>query len=195
MRARVTRDPVLEAAHLEQRLEGCHQVLGEYPWLEWCREVACNERLFCLRHKAWGTFVLAVWAYSPEEVMQPVFVEIEVLARTPDHVWPFGMHPEVFRKVLEPTPQKIRRMKRKKAEREAAIRAEREERAWRRGESVRYLKKRGFDAAAAIMDGVAPYAVPDPENVKKLREAARGVVGVLIDGNKKRMSGGGLVLP
>lgn len=175
MKIEILRDPKAIAANYELLLNEDHELLGTYPWLEWCRRTSGNDRLFAYRHRRTGRFVIAAWLWSPGESTVPVATEIEGFNTDPSWFWPEGLLcPAVMKERLKPIDEQYAAMKRRRQDRHELEQRSKAEDLKHRDSVVRYLKRRGLDEAARDLDtGAAPFVGPAraPEAVAMWTEA------------------------
>lgn len=112
----IIRDPRSDALGFCLFVGPEHELLDRlsWPWLDWCRAVAKNSRLFVLRNRITGRFCLCSWAWSPVESTSPMFMEIEGFDASPDCWWPADLLiPELMRYRLRPIEEQREKMARR----------------------------------------------------------------------------------
>lgn len=161
MQVEIVRDPREEASQFCLAIGEDHEVFRDagWEWLRWCKRVSDNPRLMVYRHKLTGRFVLGAWAWSPDETDRPVCQELEGFTEDPGRLWPKDLlNPWVMKARLQPAQDEAGRIRRQIQDREAAKKRARELDGMQRKDSVKYLRRRGFDKQAFDMErGATPF--------------------------------------
>lgn len=133
--------------------QGRHELLGDYPWLTWMREVSGNRRLFAVRFRATGRFGVCVWVYAPGEEGRPIFDELIGFSGSPTAPWPEGLPDrEWVKQRLRPYEEHRAQAQRADRDQAAARREEIEKQADARKTTAKVLRKRGMTNTADLME-------------------------------------------
>lgn len=162
MELEIRRDPISDAL-----VGGCllvgpeHQVLGNFYWLDWCKEVSGLDNLFVYRHRGTGRFEVGVWAFSPEEVQVGVFQELEGFSAPPhEGMWPRDLLvPSVMEARLRPMDAELERLRKKTIEKKRNEDRIREENMREKHIAAQRLRGAGMDKEAHdLITGAVPFA-------------------------------------
>lgn len=170
-----------------------HEVLGDYPWLQYLRRIAENPRLFAVRHKDTGRFSVCVWVFSPEESGTPVFSELEGFHGDPRSMWPEGlMSPEVCKRRFRPYEEHAAASEARARDRSSAKITQELQVRERQRDYAKILRRRGmFQTAKLMEEGRLPVSTNEEARGRWLEEfKGAGKTVALVDGGRPVASPG-----
>lgn len=172
MNVEILYSPYEEALNTGLQLGSEHKIMPDGDWIQHIRRETERKDLFVYHHAYTGMFVLAHWIYPPDEVDQPICLELDTMEKPPDRGgWIPTMEVKFRCRAIDPEQKMIENQLRANNEER---RQEREENLGRRTESVESLKRQGKYAEARTLEHAnVHYSDEDTEIKETLRDAAK----------------------
>lgn len=147
-------DPIADTVQSGLLMDERHEVLPDGEFIPWLRRISGYPNLFLYRHHGTGNYVLAQWLSRTPRAC----AEIDIYPEHPDRI-PRQIEGAQFWKLRLKTDAEVKAsMAKKIREVRSEQRSARRETAEGRAERARYLKKRGFEVAAHLMEiGATPH--------------------------------------
>ena len=148
-------DPKGEAVHSGLAIGDEHEICPDGEWIQYARRETGIKDLFVYFHKRTGNWVFAKWLYKPSETDTPVALELEAMPLPPDMPGSGRLVGGELTMRCAPVEEMMLAMKRKlqkAASEKASVMADR---GTSRDAAVKYMRKKGMERGAAMLDSGA----------------------------------------
>jgi hypothetical protein len=161
MEMEITFDPKWEAACAGLAFNEDHQMWPDGEWIRYARKTTGIKDLFVYHHRRANSWVLAKWLFPPSQTDSPVALELEVMPFPPDMPASGRLVGNALIARCSPVDETVAAIKRKMRTAAQHRRSMQDERAHSKAGAVKYMKQKGMDAAAHMLEsGQTAWAAP-----------------------------------